>query len=179
MFYIKRTIQSDFNYQLVRCFPDILNTSYGDHFLDFVGPDGFATLSTGVFYWLVNIRPGYLIFRQGNTCMIEPYLPRQFARQFGYNQLYVGNPNTGLHFSNNLSEGAWAWYFHVARGTGATFSLPQRSPNSYTMLSFCTWYVIANAVPGYGMNISCIKAIKSTYSACKGFKTIRKKGMNK
>ena len=58
------------------------------------------------------------------------------------------------------------------------FSLPQRSPNAYTGLSFCNWYVIANMVPGYEMNILCIKAIKSTYKACKGAKTVHKKGMN-
>ena len=58
------------------------------------------------------------------------------------------------------------------------FSLSQRSSNLHTSLSFCTWYVIANTMPGYGMNASCIKAIKSTYSACKGSKNIRKKGMN-
>ena len=37
------------------------------------------------------------------------------------------------------------------------------------------WYVIADTVPGYGINTSCIKAIKSTYSACKGSKTTGKK----
>jgi len=59
-----------------------------------------------------------------------------------------------------------------------TFSLPQRTPNSYNSLSFCTRYIIADMVPVYGTNISCIKAIKSTYSACKGSKTTRKKGLN-
>ena len=33
-------------------------------------------------------------------------------------------------------------------------------------------------VPGYRMNTSCIKAIKSTYNAYKGSKTTRKKEMN-
>ena len=85
MFYIRRTIQSDFNCQLIWCFPDIQYISYVDRFLDFAGPDGFTTLSTGVFCWLINIQPRYLIFHQGDTCTIEPYLSSQFARQFGYN----------------------------------------------------------------------------------------------
>ena len=34
-------------------------------------------------------------------------------------------------------------------------------------------------VAGYRINSSCIKASKSTYSACKGSKTTHKKGMNK
>jgi len=49
IFYIRRAIQSDSNYQLVRYFPDIQDTSYGDRFLDFTGPDGYTTLSTNVF----------------------------------------------------------------------------------------------------------------------------------
>jgi len=138
MFFIIRTIQSDVNYQLVRCFSYIQDASYGERFLNFVGPDGFTTLSTGVFCWLINIRPGYLVFRQGDTCTIEPYMSSRLARKFGYDQLYVGNPNTGLRFRENLFEAARAWYFNVAGGAGATFSLPQRTPNSYTSLSFCT-----------------------------------------
>jgi len=177
IFYIRRAIQSDSNYHLVRCLPDIQDTSCGDQFLDIAGPDGYTTLTTGVFYWLMSIRLGYLIFRQDDSCTIEPYLPSRFAHQFGYDQLYVGNPNTILYFSGNL-EGARAWYFHVAGGTGAIFNLPQRPPNAYTSLSFCTWYIVANTVPGYEMNASCIKAIKSSYNVHRGSKTVRKKGMN-
>jgi len=33
-------------------------------------------------------------------------------------------------------------------------------------------------VPGYKINASCIKAIKTTYSACRESKTFCKKGMN-
>jgi len=110
--------------------------------------------------------------------MIEPYLPSRFDHQFGYNQLYMGNLNTSLHFSGNLFEGARVWYFHVDGRAGAMFSLPQRSANTYTSHCFCTWYIIANTVPAYETNASCIKAIKSTYGAYRGFKTIRKKGMN-
>jgi len=65
------------------------------------------------------------------------------------------------------------------RGTGAMLRLPQRSPNAYTSLSFCTWYVIIDTVSGYEMNASCIKAIKTTYSICRGSKTVRKMRMNK
>ena len=139
-------------------------------------PDGYTTLSTGVFCWLMSIRPGYLVFHQGDTCTIELYLPSRFDCQFGNNQHYVGNLNTSLHFSGNLFEGAWAWYFQVAGGTWAIFSLPQRSPNAYTSLSFCTWFVITNTVSGYEMNSSCIKAIKTTNNAYKGSETVHKKG---
>jgi len=87
---------------------DFSRASYGKQFSDHPDADGFTTLSAGVFWWLINIRSGYLIFRQGNVFTIEPYLPSRFARQFGYDQLYVGNPNLGFHFSGNLYEGARA-----------------------------------------------------------------------
>ena len=32
----------------------------------------------------------------------------QLADQFGYDLLYVGNPNLGLYFSGNMYEGARA-----------------------------------------------------------------------
>ena len=90
----------------------------------------------------------------------------------------MGNPNTGLHFSRNYFKRAQAWHFHEARGTGATFSLPQQMPNSYTSLSFCAWYIIADIVLSYGINTSCINVIKSSYSAQMGSKTTRIKGLN-
>ena len=121
---IWQILQISMNYQLVRCFPDFLEASYEERFFDRPGADGFTTLSAGVLWWLINIRPGYLIFRQGNVCTIEPYLPSWFACQFGYDQLYAGNPNLGLRFSGNLYEGARAWYFNVAGGIEVRFNLP-------------------------------------------------------
>ena len=32
----------------------------------------------------------HLVFRQGNSSTVDPYMPCRFARQFGYDQLYVG-----------------------------------------------------------------------------------------
>ena len=115
MFFVRRKcILNASNYQLDRCFPEIAGASYGDKFADLAGPDDFTRLPSGVFWWLINIRPEYLLFRQGNSCTIEPYMPSRFARQFGYDQLYVSNPNAKLSFSGNLFEGARAWYYSVA-----------------------------------------------------------------
>ena len=83
-------------YSLFRCFPYIHDAGYGEEFMD-VG-DGQTLLSRGVFEWLVSIRPSHLVYRSGDTCYLEPYVPSRFARQFGYDQLYEGNPNTGLAF---------------------------------------------------------------------------------
>ena len=106
IFYIWKTILNRRNYQLDKCFLEIHDTSYRDRFVDLVGPDGFTRLSSGVFWWLIIIQPGCLVFQQGNTCIVEPYMPCWFARQFGYDQLYVGNPNPNLCFCGNLFEGA-------------------------------------------------------------------------
>ena len=43
-------------------------------------------------------------------------------------------------------------------------------PNFDTSLGFCTWYFIANKVPRFRTNTSCIKGIKSTFKAKKGSK---------
>ena len=95
--------------------------------------------------------------------MIEPNMPSYFARQFGYDQLYVGNSNTGLRFRGNMFEGAWAWYYSAAGGTGVVFDLPHKTPNCYTSLGFCTWYLVVSKVPEFRMNTSCIKSIKVSY----------------
>ena len=66
-------------YSLFRCFPYIHGAAYGEEFKD-VG-DGQTSLSRGVFEWLVSIRPIHLVYRSGDTCYLEPYVPSQFARQ--------------------------------------------------------------------------------------------------
>jgi len=93
----------------------------------------------------------------------RPYMLSHFARQFGYDQLYIGNPNANLSFSKNLFEGARAWYYSIAEGTKAVFSLPHKTPNCYTSLSFCTWYSLASKMPGFEINTLCIKSIKASY----------------
>ena len=137
MFFIRKCILNASNYQLDRCFPEITGASYRNKLSDLAGPDDFKRLPSGVFWWLINIRPRYLLFRQENLCTIEPYIPSHFARQFGYDQLYIGNPNANLSFKRNLFEGARAWNCSVAGGTKAVFSLPHKMPNCYTSLSFC------------------------------------------
>ena len=87
------------------------------------------------------------------------------------------NLNLGLRFSGNLYEGARAWYFNVAGLMEARFNLPQKVLNSYASLRFYTWYVIADSVPGYNINSTCIKKIKSMFQAKKGSQSTRLKGM--
>jgi len=78
MFYVWKTILNSSNYQLDRCFPEISGASYGDKFADLAGPDEFMWLPSGVFWWLINIWPEYLVFRQGDSCTIEPLHAQSF-----------------------------------------------------------------------------------------------------
>jgi len=64
-------------HQLDRCFFEISGASYGDKFADLAASDEFMLLQSGVFWWLINIRPGYLVFRQGDSCT---YMPSRFTR---------------------------------------------------------------------------------------------------
>jgi len=79
---------------------------YGKEFKD-VG-DEKTSLSRRIFEWLVSIRPSLLVYRSGDTCYLEPYVPSRFDRQFGYDQFYVGNPYTSLAFMRSLIDGARA-----------------------------------------------------------------------
>lgn len=47
------------------------------------------------------------LIQEWEQCELELYLPNYFARQFGYNQLYVENPN--IAFRGILVDGAQAW----------------------------------------------------------------------
>ena len=66
-------------------------------------------MSHGVFEWLVSIRPSHLVYRSGDICHLEPYVPCRFARQFGSDQLYVGDSDTNLAFMGSLIDCAHAW----------------------------------------------------------------------
>ena len=124
-------------YSLFRCFSYIRDAGYGEEFKD-VG-DWKTSLSRGIFEWLVSIQPSHLVYMSGDTCYLEPYVPSRFACQFGYDQLYVGNPNTSLAFMGSLIDGARAWRFFIAGCTEARLCVPLKTPNLLTTLGFCQW----------------------------------------
>jgi len=132
-------------YSLFRCFSRIRGADYDEEFKD--AGEEQSSLSRGVFEWLVSIRPSHLLYRSGDTCYLEPYVPSRFARQFGYDQLYVGNPNLDLAFMGSLIDGARAWRFFTARGTGARLRTPLRNPNLQMTLCFCQWYTCRRSSP--------------------------------
>src|SRR3954463_13971512 len=113
-------------------------------------------LAPGPFSWLLNIHPGYHLFRRETECWIEPYTPSRFARQFGYDQLYVGSPNSDLVAQGTLLEGARAWFYSIAGGTGATFSLPSSRPRLLCSLNFGCRFLAATGVgipPSFLINL--------------------------
>ena len=63
---IRKIVQNGINYQIYRCFTEMKGSKYGNSYADVAGRDDFTQLDSGVFWWLVNIRSGYLVFRQGN-----------------------------------------------------------------------------------------------------------------
>ena len=114
-------------YSLFQCFPYIRDAGYGEEFKDV--RDGKTSLSWGIFEWLVSLRPSHLVYSSGDTCYLEPYVPSRFSHQFGYDQLYVGNPNTNLAFMGSLIDGARAWRYFIAGCTEARLCMSLRTPN--------------------------------------------------
>jgi len=104
-------------------------------------------LSRGVFEWLVSIRPSHLVYQSGDICYLEPYVPCRFARQFGYDQLYVGNPNINLAFMGSLIDGARAWRYFVTSYTEARLCMSLRTANLLMTLGFYQWYKTSNSTP--------------------------------
>ena len=64
-------------YSLFRCFSYIRDAGYGEEFKD-VG-EGQTSLSQGIFEWLVSIRPSHLLYKSGDTCYLEPYVPVSYT----------------------------------------------------------------------------------------------------
>ena len=62
---------------------------------------------------------------------------------------------------------------HSRRNWGCLY-LPHKTLNSCASFGFCTWYFMANKVPGFEINTSCIK---STYKAKVRSKSYRMRGM--
>ena len=87
-------------------------------------------------------------------------MPSRFARQFGYDQLYVDNPNPHLGHTGSLIDNARALRYFIAGYTGAPFCMPLRVFNLLISLRFCQWYHISNScVPEFRINAFKLKLI--------------------
>jgi len=91
---------------------------------------------------------------------LEPYVSSRFTHQFGYDQLYVGNPNSSLAFMGSLIDRAYAGRFYIAGCTEARLYMPLRTPNLLTTLGFGQWYRTSNSIPtGFFINSFGVKLI--------------------
>lgn len=76
---IRKQLQHHNNYYLYKYFLYYQNADYGKEFVDFLSTDNFMTLSFGCFWWLINIKPGHLVFCLEDICFIELYYPSYFS----------------------------------------------------------------------------------------------------
>lgn len=72
---IRKTVHNHQNYNIYYYFPNFSGGAYREEFRDTTGPDGYTTLSSGCFRWLINIRLIHLLYCQGSICLLEPYFP--------------------------------------------------------------------------------------------------------
>jgi len=76
------------------------------------------------------------MYRYDVDCCLEPYLFSRFVRQFGFDQLYIGNPNPRLGYMGSMIDGARAWRYLIAGYTRARFCMPHRILTLLTSLCF-------------------------------------------
>src|SRR4051812_16338263 len=124
-----------------------------------------TSLSREAFQWLINIRPGYLVYVPGRVPVLELYTPSRFARQLGYDQLCVGNPNKSLRWKGNLFDAARAWFFNIAGCTGARFNIPSERGEPKMAMSYCAWYTQVNRAPDFDPQGALMANIWAYYAA--------------
>jgi len=90
--------------------PRFHDASYGDKFADSVTPDGFTLLSSGVFWWLINIRPSVLCFGRGipvrwsliclvdlsDSLVMTSYILATQIHAFALVGIYLKEPGPGI-----------------------------------------------------------------------------------
>lgn len=85
-------------YGVFCCLPSIPDADLGEKYEDVSSTEieRLSSLYPGLFLWLMNIWPGYMVLSLDKGVIFEPYMLSRFACQCGYDQLYVGNPNLRL-----------------------------------------------------------------------------------
>lgn len=115
-----------------------------------------------LFLWLVNIWLWYMLYILDKSVVIEPYMPNHFVRQFGYNQLYVGNSNPELQHGGSYFDAGRTWYFNISGCTGTRFWLPARDAMPRLCLSFYRWYSQVRHTPWFDWKISLMNLMTKT-----------------
>lgn len=79
------------------------------------------------------------MYRSDNACELLSYFLSQFARQFIYDELYIGNPCRALAHKGNIVDGARAWRHFIMASTGTSFQMPTKDPSLLMTLAFSQW----------------------------------------
>lgn len=87
----------------------------------------------------------------------------RFARQFGYDQLYISNPNLELAYKGSLLDGERAWNYNFTVGTEATFELPLQTPKFNLSLNFYKQFSAIVQSQNFGWSPSCLRYIQAKY----------------
>lgn len=68
-------------YEVLCCLPSIPDARFRDEYEDASSAEDerLTTLSRGLFLWLINIRPGYMVLSFEKDVIIEPYTPSRFT----------------------------------------------------------------------------------------------------
>ncbi|MQL79603.1 hypothetical protein Taro_012052 [Colocasia esculenta] len=95
--------------------------------------------------WLRCIRPGVLVYRGGQSLILEPYYPSRFARNFGYDQLTPPNAKfplmTRLNRSHRLHLNAAAWWNYFCREeVGSTCAFPNLEAIGRVDVFYARWW---------------------------------------
>ena len=72
----------------------------------------------------------HLVYQYGDVSYLELYLPSYFARQFDYDQLYIGYLNPRLGYVRSLIDDARAWGTSLPAARGPDFVCHTRLPIS-------------------------------------------------
>lgn len=97
-------------------------------------------------------------------------MPCRLARQFGYDQLLVGNPNQSLDHVGGSLHASWCWYYSIVCCTRARFMLPGESRPVYMSLGFCKSYSGANQTPTFNSKTSLVSLILKHFASLEGSK---------
>lgn len=143
LLYIRQDVRYDLYYNFSVWAPNFSPAIYDEILNDETEEDGYLCMSAKAFSWLVSIKFEYLVYRLVGDCGIESYMPFCFARQLGYYQLFIGNPNPELGYVGSLLDGARAWYWNIASATLASYKNLIEALNFQMSLAFCKWFAIA------------------------------------
>ena len=90
--------------------------------------------------YFISLRSSYLVLRQENSFIVEPYSPNRFSRQFGFCQGILGDLKNDVH-SATLDQALKHWCICITKSTFVSVLLPAHcdDPKVHTTPSYREW----------------------------------------